>query len=792
MAYKVVKNEEKDQFWFVEEKDGEANGPAIAYYKNSQEKRIGILEDSYFILNLCIYDDEGKDYSFSTHVDKYAKNGPCLMVKNGVAYFGKFTSYRGFEGTVYAFQKGKKVKIQEYFNGFLEKEGEYNYVFEDDLFLHIPFNFSEDEKISTREFTGLEGNITYMYQTGEKNVNKVTLCAIKSNETGHTIGSFKENGFHGLIMKSIDNGELVIFRNYINGIRSDDYQLTYSKKVDGISFVVKNKDETYTDFVFSLRDDHYKMAVAKLNKNRKATSGFEILPSSIKEIKEKPLLRTQDQKENQEKKLEQLIGLQKVKKQLQRMKAYFIKNKGKDNLNLNMVFTGNPGTGKTEVARLIAGILHDIGILPTNNFVEVDRGGLVAEYIGQTEAKVNAVLSEAMGGVLFIDEAYSLYADSERDYGQKVVDILNKAIEDNRGKICVIFAGYKEPMQKMISMNKGFRSRINRHIDFPDYSIDELKEIAKLMLKKSHYKMTEAALQEIIKIVNCKIEKKDFSNAREIRNILESLYEIQAERTINNVNDVKIIKEDVLCYERENNIHIKDKKITREWLIDSFNIEMNGEQNLKNPPIVNNEYMEDRTVAIKTDKGEGTGFFVYGTGIIATCAHVIEDAENITVTVTIFTRKGGKITKSYEAETIDKDDINDVALIGIVKRELGYEEFPLMKQDYLPNCGDDVLMAGYPFGKERLSQMSFNEGKVQSINKDNCMPENEKDVERIYLDLSGQPGNSGSPVVDKKTGSVIGIFAGASLARKGYLVNEINYAIPLKYLWNLIYKNKLN
>lgn len=794
MPYEVVKNKERNQFWFVEQKDGEANGPAIAFYKDSNEKRIGILKDNYFSLNLCIYDNEGSEYSLSRHEEYYHKAGPVLLVKNGKAYFGYYSQYEGFDGTVYVFEKDKKTKIQEFSKGMLLREAEYNFKIADDLFIKLPFNFAEDEKTKTREFTGLKGRITYMYETGEPSENVVTLCAIKSYETGKTIGSYKKNCFHGLVMKSIDNGDLVIFRNYIDGRRSDDFQLTYSKAVDGISLVSKNNDGTYTDFVFSQENEKFQMKIAKLNENQKAVYGFTYLPQNIDEIKVQTNQILTTDKES-EKRLEELVGLQKIKKQVKRMKAYFLKNKGNGNLNLNMVFSGNPGTGKTEVARLISGILFDNGILNKNVFVEVDRSMLVAKYEGQTENKVKDLIESAMDGVLFIDEAYALYSkwgEEGNDFGRNALDTLVKAMEDYRGRICFIFAGYKEPMQKMINLNIGFKSRINRWLDFTDYSSDDLSQIAKLMLKKAHYKMSQKAFKEMMKIIDCKKDKKDFANAREIRNILESLFEIQAERTINNVNDLTITYDDVDCYERENNIHIKDKKITRQWIVDSLWCEMNSAQELKKPFAYSNSYMEERTVSLKVDNGEGTGFFVAEHGIIATAAHVVASTEKITAKVNIFTKNGQRVTKDYEAEIIDKDEINDVAILGIVKRDMAYPSFPLMETNYLPNKGDVVVMSGYPFGEGRLAEMSINEGKVQALNKDAYLGEEEKEVLRIYLDMTGQPGNSGSAVIDKKTGCLIGVFSGASVSTEKYFEHEINFAIPAKPLWDLIYKNRTN
>lgn len=226
-----------------------------------------------------------------------------------------------------------------------------------------------------------------------------------------------------------------------------------------------------------------------------------------------------------EKKLGELIGLSGIKESIRKIKAYALYNKDSDDLNLHMCFLGNPGSGKTEVARYIAGILYENKILPTNKVIEVDRSGLVSQYFGATAEKTSRVISHAMGGVLFIDEAYALgnNADVGTDYGKEAIDTLVKAMEDYRGKFCVIMAGYKNEMLQMLSTNPGFKSRIQFMLDFPNYSRDELKSITELMLRNRHYTIGEAALSRILDITDIKRKDPNFSNAREIRNILDQV-----------------------------------------------------------------------------------------------------------------------------------------------------------------------------------------------------------------------------------------------------------------------------
>ena len=236
-----------------------------------------------------------------------------------------------------------------------------------------------------------------------------------------------------------------------------------------------------------------------------------------------------------EKKLESLIGLSAIKESVKKIKAYTLSNRESDDLNIHMCFLGNPGTGKTEVARCIADILYENKILPTNKVVEVDRSGLVSQYFGATAEKTKSVIETAMGGVLFVDEAYALGNNSDfgiTDYGKEAIDTLVKAMEDYRGKFCVIFAGYKNEMLQMLKINPGMQSRIQFVLDFPNYSRDELRSIMNLMLENRRYSLDENAATKILDVTDVKRKEPNFANAREIRNILDQIIMCQNIRCI--------------------------------------------------------------------------------------------------------------------------------------------------------------------------------------------------------------------------------------------------------------------
>lgn len=256
------------------------------------------------------------------------------------------------------------------------------------------------------------------------------------------------------------------------------------------------------------------------------------------------------------KKLDSLIGLEKVKKDFYDIADYIKiqqirKFKGlKTSLsNYHCIFLGNPGTGKTSMARLLADIYKKLGVVKTGQFIETDRSGLVAEYVGQTAVKTNKIIDEAIGGVLFIDEAYSLVSNND-DFGNEAISTLLKRMEDDRDKFIVILAGYSKEMQKFIASNPGLKSRFTRTFEFEDYSADELFEIFKKMVYDNDYIMTTEALENIEKkIKEATLNKdKNFGNARLIRNIFEKTLQNQATRLSkeNNLDNLslQIIKEE--------------------------------------------------------------------------------------------------------------------------------------------------------------------------------------------------------------------------------------------------------
>lgn len=237
--------------------------------------------------------------------------------------------------------------------------------------------------------------------------------------------------------------------------------------------------------------------------------------------------------------LNSLIGLESVKSEITTLTNYIkVQNLRSEKgmkvspISYHCVFTGNPGTGKTTVARIVAEIYKDLGILKKGHLVETDRSGLVAEYVGQTAGKTNKIIDSALDGVLFIDEAYSLVDGGSSDYGKEAVATLLKRMEDDRKRLVVILAGYTADMKRFIDSNPGLQSRFNRYIEFPDYSAEELLQIFELNVKKYEYCLTERAITVLKEMLDKAVSNKDknFGNGRYVRNLFEKVIENQANR----------------------------------------------------------------------------------------------------------------------------------------------------------------------------------------------------------------------------------------------------------------------
>ena len=260
--------------------------------------------------------------------------------------------------------------------------------------------------------------------------------------------------------------------------------------------------------------------------------------------------------------LDGLIGLNTVKEEVKTLRNYIVIQQEREKKGLkstqvsyHCVFIGNPGTGKTTVARIVADVYRSLGVLKKGHLVETDRSGLVADYVGQTATKTNKIIDRALDGVLFIDEAYSLAGGGDNDYGKEAIATLLKRMEDNRDRLVVILAGYSDEMKQFIDSNPGLQSRFNRYIHFPDYNADELFQIFEANCKKNDYVMTNEARTALKSMLEKTVAEKDknFGNARYVRNLFEKTLERQANRLSKQENLTKemlteITIEDLITY----------------------------------------------------------------------------------------------------------------------------------------------------------------------------------------------------------------------------------------------------
>lgn len=248
---------------------------------------------------------------------------------------------------------------------------------------------------------------------------------------------------------------------------------------------------------------------------------------------------------------EDLIGLIPIKSRIQEIAALLLIDKIRIKLGiktvnpgLHMSFTGNPGTGKTLIGLKMSNILHKLEYIRKGHLLSVTRDDLVGQYIGHTAPKTKAILKKAQGGVLFIDEAYYLYKpNNERDYGSEAIEILLQVMENQRDDLVVILAGYKEPMDKFYESNPGLSSRIANHIDFPDYSVEELLKIAKRMLEEQQYQLTSQAEIALTNYITLRKQKPLFANARSIKNALDRARMRQANRIFDSRGQILTKKE---------------------------------------------------------------------------------------------------------------------------------------------------------------------------------------------------------------------------------------------------------
>jgi V8-like Glu-specific endopeptidase len=465
-------------------------------------------------------------------------------------------------------------------------------------------------------------------------------------------------------------------------------------------------------------------------------------------------------------------------------------------LQLHIALKGNPGTGKTTIAKLIGDIYRELGILPIGSVTKVVKADLVAGYSGQTALKTRRVIEDAIGGVLFLDEAYTLVNNPQDSFGMDARDTLLEAMSDRSGEFAVIIAGYPDLMNEFIRSNPGLTGRFKTQITIDDYSPEVLAKIYKKKVNEYELIISDNLESILERFFECfknnynNYTDGDWNNAR---HPIQLAYEMKDECKKHGITEAdichipqkyhKYIPKEFHKYLPEEYQKMLEEQKPKTNLPSQMTIsqlKLPQADIFKTDGGIDIKKMEQAIIFITTTKtnGEivyGTGFLISPNGHFLTCNHVIEDARNIKPRTRI-TKDGIREDKDdYKCELMSTSNELDVALLKLDGIDLPYLN---IEKDYIAyeyEKGSEVCLSGYPFGKRTASDCSYNPGTISAILSD-------YEPECVNLDISGKCGNSGSPVLDMKTGSVIGIFRG-SMDEGEKKIEEINYMRPIKYFW---------
>jgi S1-C subfamily serine protease len=458
--------------------------------------------------------------------------------------------------------------------------------------------------------------------------------------------------------------------------------------------------------------------------------------------------------------LEEMVGLEPVKDEVNKlMSALEVERLRREQglaiapISRHMVFSGPPGVGKTEVARALGEIYRSLNVLRKGHLVETDRSGLVAGYIGQTAPKTLDKCREALDGILFIDEAYSL-ARPGNDFGQEAIDTLLKFMEDNRDRIVVIVAGYPNEMQRFINSNPGLSSRFTKTIEFPPYAANELAAILRVMAKRQNFVLPDDLESSLGPWMKVGMRNKSWGQAREMRTLLERAREAQATRIAHDPSgDVR----QIAMADIDAAIRISGYRETVPEKISDTIVRIPALRRSVTPLSEGTSALQAAVVTIKLEGGHGSGFFISKDGYLLTNQHVVGDNKFVTIKLTTGRQMPGEVLRSHKAR--------DVALVKV--NESALEALPLQLEP--PDVAAEVYAVGTPYSENYSTTIS--KGIVSAYRTVD-------DLKLIQSDAAIHGGSSGGAMVDR-FGNVVAISVSGVTTTAEKLGSSIGFFIPV-------------